>query len=338
MALVSDFSEQTVQTELDRIRSEHVEQGQVALAAAACERLATTHPESKWLGNVLLVAASCYRELGMSTEEVRSLETFLAACPQHVQAPMARHTLESLKAADSLKASAQQAVQDLEQALAQLRADHEQLAAAVQALAERVDDLTCSMAGPGAPSAAELAHAFAQDMNQEVGAQRERLEQRLAQLDRGPGRLSRLTLGVAATALVCSLVALGLPPSRLSAPAPAAVSAHRQTAVPKPAVRITRRERPALAVPKPIPVAPMLAPAAKPEPPAQPAPAPKPAAQSATLARPAADSYVVQPGDTLWSIGARTLGNGKAGERIAAANGLEPPYRLHPGQTLRLPR
>ena len=333
MALVSGFSEETVQAELDRIRTEHVEQGQFALAAAACERLAAAHAESKWLGNILLVAASCYRELGMTAEEIAALDTFLSACPQHVQAPMARHTLESLKVTDSLKESAHQAVKVVEDALAQLRADHEQLAATVQALAERVDDLTCSMGDPAAPTAAELAHALAQDMNQEVAAQRERLEQGLAQLDRSPGRLSRLTLGAAAAALVCSLLALGLPLARPPAPAPAAVPVHRQAAV-KPSMRITRTY--------PAPVTHAVVPATKPQPPAPAKPEPRPetkaSASSAVPSAPAADSYVVQPGDTLWSIGARTLGNGKTAQRIATANGLAAPYRLQPGQTLRIPR
>jgi murein DD-endopeptidase MepM/ murein hydrolase activator NlpD len=44
--------------------------------------------------------------------------------------------------------------------------------------------------------------------------------------------------------------------------------------------------------------------------------------------------YVVQPGDTLRTIGNRT---GAGSEAIAAANALSPPYMLRPGQQLTIP-
>jgi nucleoid-associated protein YgaU len=47
--------------------------------------------------------------------------------------------------------------------------------------------------------------------------------------------------------------------------------------------------------------------------------------------------YVVKPGDTLWSVSKNALGSGRAVERIAAINGLAPPYNVRPGQRLRLP-
>jgi lipoprotein NlpD len=47
-----------------------------------------------------------------------------------------------------------------------------------------------------------------------------------------------------------------------------------------------------------------------------------------------AHSYVVQPGDTLRGIGNRT---GAGSEIIALANGIAPPFVIHPGQRLRIP-
>jgi outer membrane protein len=45
----------------------------------------------------------------------------------------------------------------------------------------------------------------------------------------------------------------------------------------------------------------------------------------------------VQPGDTLWRIATRELGNGQRWTEIAAMNGLEPPYEIKVGTRLELP-
>lgn len=50
--------------------------------------------------------------------------------------------------------------------------------------------------------------------------------------------------------------------------------------------------------------------------------------------RPAGGTYVVKPGNTLSSIGRRT---GVEWRRIAQVNGIEPPYIIHPGDTLTIP-
>ncbi len=67
-------------------------------------------------------------------------------------------------------------------------------------------------------------------------------------------------------------------------------------------------------------------------------PAPPPAWQARPVTPDAqvvgAGSHVVQPGDTLRSIGDRT---GAGSEAIARANGLPPPFVIRPGQRLEIP-
>ncbi|MEE9212733.1 MAG: LysM domain-containing protein [Phycisphaeraceae bacterium] len=48
-------------------------------------------------------------------------------------------------------------------------------------------------------------------------------------------------------------------------------------------------------------------------------------------------TYVVQKGDTLWSIARRNYGDGQRWKEIAEANGIANPSRLRAGQTLVLP-
>lgn len=75
--------------------------------------------------------------------------------------------------------------------------------------------------------------------------------------------------------------------------------------------------------PPPVPEAPVYS-----APPAE-APAMAPAAAGGT--------YVVQKGDTLWSIAARHYGNGQKWRDIMSANGMTDPKQLKVGQTLALP-
>ena len=53
----------------------------------------------------------------------------------------------------------------------------------------------------------------------------------------------------------------------------------------------------------------------------------------------AATTHVVLPGDTLWAISAKTLGNGAHYEKIFEANKpmLSHPDKIYPGQVLRIP-
>jgi len=51
----------------------------------------------------------------------------------------------------------------------------------------------------------------------------------------------------------------------------------------------------------------------------------------------ATSAYCVAPGDTLYSIAARTLGSGGRWREIAAINEIPDPGRLAVGQKLRLP-
>lgn len=90
-----------------------------------------------------------------------------------------------------------------------------------------------------------------------------------------------------------------------------------------------------------------------PPPPVQPQPAPAPAVAAAPTApvtpvsydpaplpdsKPAAGrTYVVKKGDTLWSIAARTYGDGKQYRRIVAANPGIKGDQIKVGQTITLP-
>lgn len=48
-------------------------------------------------------------------------------------------------------------------------------------------------------------------------------------------------------------------------------------------------------------------------------------------------TYTVRPGDCLWGIAAHFYGNGSLYGRIATANGIRPPFIIHPGDRLRIP-
>ena len=48
-------------------------------------------------------------------------------------------------------------------------------------------------------------------------------------------------------------------------------------------------------------------------------------------------TYVVQKGDTLWSIARRTYGDGQRWREIAEVNGINDPSKLRVGQTLAMP-
>lgn len=48
-------------------------------------------------------------------------------------------------------------------------------------------------------------------------------------------------------------------------------------------------------------------------------------------------TYVVQKGDTLWSIARRTYGDGQRWREIAEVNSISDPAKLRVGQTLAMP-
>lgn len=72
----------------------------------------------------------------------------------------------------------------------------------------------------------------------------------------------------------------------------------------------------------------------------RPAPSPARAEAAARPAPPPPKTYTVKPGDTLWAIAKRTLGDGSRWREIYEANASligKDPALILPGQTLRLP-
>ena len=392
-AVETYFAEESVQAELQRIRTEHFRREQYEEAAAACERLAADYAESKWLGEVLLLQAACYRELARPEDEMRALERFVAECPNHPQSSAARRALETLQAGHSMQAAAADRsahIESLEkrvQALAdtmesmggkQAALDH-QLSVAVARLTERVQDLdsreralTLAADSDGAvPTAIELMNAVVQDMRAENEAQWQKMASQLHEMEKRLGEVARhksvLTplKAMVASALLASLlsVMIGIAvyddvrggvmraalvqgvPRQGAGLASRVVKAARAQKLSAPKVVIAR-----IVAPKPrlhaagepgtagrstikSSAAPNTHPAAAKHPPAR-----RPAVQEASQpSKRTGGVYVVKPGDTLWSVSKNALGNGKAVERIAAINGLAPPYNVRPGQRLRLP-
>jgi nucleoid-associated protein YgaU len=53
--------------------------------------------------------------------------------------------------------------------------------------------------------------------------------------------------------------------------------------------------------------------------------------------QPSNRSYMVQSGDSLWSIAVQFYGDGNQFRKIAQANSIQPPYTIYPGQVLTIP-
>lgn len=197
----AQFSERAVQDELERIRTEHLEHGDYKQGARLCEALIQKYPESKWAGNAYLMAARCHHELGRTDEEAHTLEAFLNAFPQHVQAVTVRRALEDLQRRYEQQVHDGEhpvALRDVEGRLQRLyeglhdlkqRQEHlEELSRSVSSLAGQVDDLkakaqllAADLEGEsGEPTVLELVNALIQDLRMEVDTQRKRTDARLA--------------------------------------------------------------------------------------------------------------------------------------------------------------
>jgi nucleoid-associated protein YgaU len=390
--LTVQFSEQDVQAELERIAAEHVQRNEWDAAAAACEQLAADYPESKWLGNALLMAAACYRELGQPAGEMRALERFLASCPDHPQAPAARRALQTLQAREGMHGVAAEhsaAIESLEkrvgavieaiESVKQSQSTVEQLSAAVDHLTRRLEEidstgssvLSSTIGGGAQPTTIELLNAVVQDVNAETEAQRQRMETRLGELDRriaevsGRSVLIRSARNMATAALLGSLLSLmviidlydnvqggsgprTLQPAHMARALPVHPSHKTPSGPGKAIARVVidtvAAQDPRLQTATPVPQTKH----ALPQSPPQVSTAnhddgskrldPKLALRAAS--RPPAPRfhfYTVKPSDTLWGICKKEVGSGKALEKIAAINGLSPPYNLRPGRTLRFP-
>jgi len=391
-ALGTQFSEQQVQAELERIVAEHVQRNQYDAAAAQCEQLAADYPDSKWLGNILLLGASCYKEIGRPDDEMLMLERFMAACPQHPQASSVRRALDTLQARDRAQATAdgqsavieslQKKIQSLTTALEAIRENQprlDNLSAAVGRLTQRVADLD-SKAGALFPDASsdgsrptiiELMNAMVQDTRTEAEVRWRKLEESLSEIDRtivrAKGRETdfRSAKNMAAAALVGSLLSLAvgvclyddiqgtafLPASRRARVAASTRSARPAKRPPARVRAVPRVVITATTPPKPGPQATRRVPSTKRQPtaPVAASTAPRSAAASRPVeqhppqaaprrAEPAFRTYTVKPGETLWSIAKTATGSGKAVDKIAALNGLSPPYNVRSGQKIRLPQ
>jgi len=361
--LLVEFSEQAVQAELDRIAREHVQREEYEAAAAACERLAGEYPESKWLGNVLLLAASCYRELGRPEAETGTLQRFLDSCPDHPRAPTARQALEKLQArhgTPTLPPDLAATVAGLEgrigaalealEGLQQSRSRVEQLSATVDRLEKRfegIDSIAASgLSSTGADGteikAIEVLEAVAEDLGAEAKAQRQSEESRLHKFDQRIAELRthsgviRSVRNVAVVSLFGSLLSLAVATGLFnemrsrSAPSPMQpaglmrAGTVRASARPSGPEDSVSRVTPASAASHGMAGKKSAAPV-------------QAAAASGSSTRPFR-MYTVQPGDTLWKICRNQTGGTGSLEKIAVMNGLREPYTLHPGRTLRLPR
>jgi len=387
------FSERAVQDELERIRTERLERGEFEQAAQSCEALIQKFPESKWVGNAFLMTARCYHELGRGDDEARTLEAFLAAFPQHVQAVTIRRALEELQRRyeEQVQDGAHPAaLRDVEGRLQRLyeglhdlkqRQEHlEDLSRAVSSLADQVDELKAKAqllaadieGESGEPTVLELVNALIQDLRTEVDTQRKRTDARLVAMNSSVDELKtrfKAAMRVLWAAVAAALVAFGILIGAFfqsEPPASKSRQVSKERAVRTTAVRVKivpRKTRPA-SVPRDEAVAARknaslpqaqvaspprsdVKPAGKPE--AKPAPAPAPASakptktpapakQAAAPTQPAARAYTVKPGDTLWGICTKVLGNTRSVDKVIAMNGLKgPDYNLRPGQTLHLP-
>lgn len=63
-----------------------------------------------------------------------------------------------------------------------------------------------------------------------------------------------------------------------------------------------------------------------------------PATSTVAHPTPHEQMYIVQPGDSLWTIAVREYGNGERFRDIAQANGLSFPFVIHPGDVLKIPQ
>lgn len=397
-----EFSEQEVQAELERISTEHFQRKEFN-AAAACERLAAEYPESKWLGNVLLLAASCYRELGQPEDEMRTLQRLLANCPNHPQVSAAHHALEKLRAGNGMHVLAEdqsavlEAVEVLEkrvgaafdavEGIKQSQSKVEQLSLAVHLLSKRMEEID-SAADEGQSSAeskssqvkpVELMTAVVQDLSAEVQAQRKSVESRLRELDvriaemRSHSSVIHSLRNMAGAALLGSLLSLvvviGLdddirtnnaqrtPQLASAARAPTLRPSAKRSGPRRPIATVIEKtaaaqkahlqpEARASRSSQPLPQSAQVSSATRASQSSSREPVKmKPSAGRRTQARVGSKPptqrvriYTVKPGDTLWSICKSQASGSKAVDKIAAMNGLSPPYALRPGRTLRIPQ
>lgn len=64
----------------------------------------------------------------------------------------------------------------------------------------------------------------------------------------------------------------------------------------------------------------------------------KPETKPETPTEETGQEYTVKPGDSLWGIAQRELGNGDRYKEITEINGLDPDKYIYPGQKLKLPK
>jgi len=235
-ALTIAFSEQEVQEELERIAGEHVQRKQYDIAVAAYERLAAEYPESKWLGNILLLAALCYRELAQPERETEILQRFLVECPDHPQTPAVHRALERVSPHYSAQVvptgEIAAVIEQLQGRVAAVSAALQQMqenSSQVEQVAKSVDQLSRRIAAieVAAPaglisdspegtevSPNEMLGSVVQDLSVEAEALRQRVDNSLEALTReiaefrAQSRLTRFSWTFAGVAVLVSLLSL----------------------------------------------------------------------------------------------------------------------------------
>lgn len=254
----------------------------------------------------------------------------------------------------------------------------EELSRSVALLAEQVDELkakaqllAADIGGEsGEATVLELVNALIQDLRAEVDAQRKRMDARLVAVDATIEDLkarfksaTRVLWASMAAAFVAFAMLIGsifqshsYEASRAEkrAAGPASVRVRivpgRAPATPATRVKATQPQEPSRRKPavsaKPReaePAASTRSARLKPQPASVAPPAriqkdSKGAQGQAASPQPSTSAYTVKPGDTLWGICSKVLGNPRAVNEVAAMNGLKgPDASLRPGQVLRLP-
>ena len=345
-----DFSEQDVQQRFDTISKAMVEPGLFAEAVEAYKELIREFPGSRWAANAYLAIAQCYHAMGQEEDELSALEDIITQFPDHVVAKRAQGAVRALRE----RRHGDPSTHSAGSGQAGSGPPRPVLSAAEGAESR----------GEG-PAGADL-HGAVRRLTRQVERMREAHRRRMwlgtisfvvllvviwvAVRGSARGSLGRLDERVATLESQVQELTAGVTPTPTSRGPKASAPAVTVLPVQPPAAPATKpRPKPAPATkprPKPAPTKPALAAAKPPTPtpkppraaakPAPPKPKPAPTVKPPTPVA-AAKTYTVKEGDSLWSVARNELGDGRRVDEIARLNGLQEPFKIKVGQTLKLP-